>query len=326
MKANQFFNKILDQWPVKVCCFILAICLYLFHQASLTDKRSFVLPLQLVEEGSVMHNGDYTSNVTVTVRAGTEHISSIHSNQITAYVSLNGISKAGEYNLPVKIHVTDEIMAYDPFEITVKPEYIKVQVENKDIKYVKIEPMIVGEPEHGYEIKSFEINPPIAEITGPHTMIENTKMIYTEKVDVTGLAKKESFDVKFRSLNKLLTITEKEPVKVTVVIEPMQMEKLFENVEINITGLKSNLIISEEIPGISFVLEGTVPVLENYSPAKRFVSADLSKITEAGEYELALSYSVPSYLKLKDDAPQNILIKIQEKIEEPEETLQEVVE
>ena len=71
MKANQFFNKILDKWPVKVCCLILAICMYLFHQASLTDKRSFVLPLQLVEEGAVMHNGDYTSNVTVTERANT---------------------------------------------------------------------------------------------------------------------------------------------------------------------------------------------------------------------------------------------------------------
>ena len=326
MKANQFFNKILDKWPVKVCCLILAICMYLFHQAGLTEKRSFVLPLQLVEEGAVMHNGDYTSNVTVTVRANTEQISSIHSNQINAYVSLNGISKAGEYNLPVKVKVADEIMAYDPFEIKVKPEFIKIQVENKDIKFVNIEPMVVGDPEYGYEVKSVTVNPPIAEITGPHTMIENTKTIYTEKVDITDLAKKETFEVNFRSLNKLLTITEKEPVEVTVLIEPMQMEKLFENIEISVTGLNPDLYISEELPGISFVLEGTVPVLDNYTPTKRFVSVDLSKLSESGEYEVELIYSVPSYLTLKDDAPQSIWIKLENKEKEILEPLEEVTE
>ncbi len=326
MKANQFFNKILDKWPVKVCCLILAICMYLFHQASLTDKRSFVLPLQLVEEGAVMHNGDYTSNVTVTVRANTEQISSIHSNQISAYVSLNGISKGGEYNLPVKVRVADEIMTFDPFEIKVKPEYIKIQVESKDIKYVNIEPMIVGEPEYGFEVTGVSVNPPVAEITGPHTMIENTKTIYTEKIDITALAAKETISANFRPLNKLLTITEKEPVQVTVFIEPMQMEKLFENIQVNIIGLDSSLVIEDELPEISFILEGAVPVLENYTSSKRFVSVDLSKYKEAGEYEVELIYSVPSYFTLKDDAPQSIWIKIDKKPEEITEPLNEVTE
>ena len=101
MKANRFFEKILFNWPVKVCCLILAIALYLFHQASLTEKRSFVIPLTIVEEGLVQHTGDYTSTVTVVVRANTEEISSVHSNQLNAYVNLNNISKNGEYNLPV---------------------------------------------------------------------------------------------------------------------------------------------------------------------------------------------------------------------------------
>ena len=95
MKANRFFEKILDKWPVKVCCLIVAICLYLFHQASLTDKRSFVIPLTLIEEGGVIHTGDYTSTVTVVVRANMEELSSVHSNQLHAFVNLNGISKNG---------------------------------------------------------------------------------------------------------------------------------------------------------------------------------------------------------------------------------------
>ena len=326
MKANQFFNKILYKWPVKVICLIIAISVYLFHQASLTEKRSFVIPLTLIEEGEVIHNGDYTSNVTVTIRANTEQISTINTKQVTAYVSLNGISKKGEYNLPVKVKVADEIMAFDPFEIKVKPEYIKIQVESKDLKYVPVEPMITGEPAHGYEITSYSVEPPVAEITGPQTMIENTKKIYTEKIDITDLAKKEVFEADFRPLNKLLTINEKGPVEVTVVIEPMHMEKLFEDVEVAIIGLSNELYLEYDIPVVSFTLEGTVPVLENYEPSKRFVPADLSKITEEGQYEISLKYNVPSYLVLNEDAPQSLLFKLSRHTEEAEEGETEVKE
>ena len=137
--------------------------------------------------------------------------------------------------------------------------------------------MLVGEPEYGFEVTGVSVNPPVAEITGPHTMIENTKTIYTEKIDITALAAKETISANFRPLNKLLTITEKEPVQVTVFIEPMQMEKLFE-------------------------------------------------YKEAGEYEVELIYSVPSYFTLKDDAPQSIRIKIDKKPEEITEPLNEVTE
>ena len=313
MKANQFFEKILDKWPVKVCCLIVAISLYLFHQGSLTEKRSFVIPLQLVEEGAVMHTGDYTSTVTVVVRANTEEISSVHSNQINAYINLNGISKNGEYNLPVMVDVSEEIMAFDPFEIKVKPEYVKVKVENKDLKFIPLEASIVGEPAHGYEVTDVIISPQFVEVTGPQSIIENTKKIYLEKIDVTELAKKESFTVESRSLNKLISVTEEGPYEVSVMIEPKQMERTIDEVPVNISGLKENFYLQEELLTVSVTLKGTVPVLENYVPAKRFVNLDLQAITEPGEYDLPLEYTVPSYLELLESSEETVHIIVLEK-------------
>ena len=300
MKANQLFNKILDKWPVKVLCLIVAISLYLFHQASLTEKRSFVIPLQVIEDGSVIHTGDYTSTVTVSIRANTEQISSVHSNELQAYVNLNNIAKSGEYNLPVKINVSDEILAFDPFEIKVKPEYIKIKVEPKDLKYVPVEPSVVGEPAHGYEIKSITVNPRELEVTGPLSIVENTGRIYTEKVDVEGLTKKQSFEVGYKTLNKLLSVADEGKIEIVVSIEPADMERVIQNIEVNITGLNEKFFLENDIPGVTVTLEGTVPVLENYVPGKRFVSLDLQKITEPGEYDVQLTYTVPSYLTLKE--------------------------
>ena len=319
MKANQFFNKILDKWPVKVICLIIAIALYLFHQASLTEKRSFVIPLTLVEEGAVMHTGDYTSNVTVTVRANTEEISSVHSNDLTAYVSLNDIAKNGEYNLPVKVKVSDEIKGFDPFEVKVKPETIKLRAETKDLKFIPVEASIVGEPEHGYEVTDVTVEPAFVEVVGPETIIENTKKIYTQMIDVSELAKKETFQVEYRTVNKMLTVKQPAAFEVTVMIEPMEMERTIEDIEINVVSLKEGLFLQDDLEPIEVTLVGTVPVLENYTPTKRFVTLDLQKVTAPGEYDLPLVFNVPSYLELKEFSQDTVHVTVlehQENIEQ----------
>lgn len=320
MKANQFFEKILDKWPVKVCCLIVAICLYLFHQASLTDKRSFVIPLTLIEEGGVMHTGDYTSNVTVVVRANMEELSSVHSNQLHAFVNLNGIAKTGEYNLPVKVNVADEIMAFDPFEIKVKPEYIKIKVENKDFKYIPLEPTIVGEPAHGYEITEVQVDPLFVEVNGPQTIIENTQKLFLEKVDVTNLTANQNFSVQYKSLNKLISIKESGPFNVSVVIEPQEMERTLDNVNVSVVGLSERFYLKDDVMPVSVTLEGNVVDLEKYTPAKRLVTLELQRILEPGEYDLPLTFNVPSYLYFIDSSEKTVHITVLNKEEETQES------
>ena len=320
MKANRFFEKILDKWPVKVCCLIVAICIYLFHQASLTDKRSFVIPLTLIEEGGVMHTGDYTSNVTVVVRANMEELSALHSNQLHAFVNLNGIAKSGEYNLPVKVNVADEIMAFDPFEIKVRPEYIKIKVENKDFKYIPIEPTIIGEPAHGYEITELHVEPNFVEIDGPQTIVENTQKLFLEKIDVSNLTANQDFSVQYKSLNKLLTIKETGPFNVSVVIEPQEMQRTLENVNVSVVGLSERFYLKDDVLPVSITLEGNVVDLENYSPGRRLVTLELQRILEAGEYDLPLTFNVPSYLYFIDASEKTVHVTILNKEEENLET------
>lgn len=318
MKVNRFFEKILYNWPVKVCCLILAIALYLFHQTSVIEKRSFVIPLTIVEEGAVQHTGDYTSTVTVVVRANTEEISSVHSNQLTAYVNLNGVSKNGEYNLPVQVKVSDEIMAFDPFEIKVKPEYIKVKAETKDLKFIPLEASIVGEPEHGYEITQVTIDPPYVEVTGPQSIIENTQKIYLDRIDVSELTQKEVYEADYKQINKLLSIKEKGPFKVTLMVEPKQMERTIENVEVTVLSLNDKFYLKDDILPVSVTLFGSMPVLEDYIPGRRFVTVDLKNIIEPGEYDVPLEYNIPNYFEFLEGSEETVHITVLEHMPEEE--------
>ena len=187
-------------------------------------------------------------------------------------------------------------MAFDPFEIKVKPEYIKIKVENKDFKYVPLEASIIGEPAHGYEITEVQITPSFVEISGPQSMIENTQKIYLEKIDVSQLSNNQNFSVQYKSLNKLLSIKENGPFDVSVVIEPQEMERTLDNVNVSVVGLSDRFYLKDDVMPISITLEGTVTDLENYTPNKRLVTLELQKILEPGEYDLPLTFNVPSYL------------------------------
>ena len=136
MNTKHLLDKILDKWPAKVICLVIAIFLYFFHQASLIDSKTLVVPLQIIENGMVMHMGDTPSSVSVVVRAGDEAIKTIQPADITASINLNTITEKGSYKLPVKITLSEDLMAYDPFEVKLKENYITVSVDKKTIKYI----------------------------------------------------------------------------------------------------------------------------------------------------------------------------------------------
>ena len=150
MNTKHLLDKILDKWPAKVVCLIIAIFLYFFHQASLIDSKTIVVPLEIIENGIVMHVGNAPKSVSVIVRAEEETIKSVLPSDLKASICLDTITQKGIYKLPVKITLADSLMEYDPFEIKMKDDTVTIEVDRKAIKYVPIVPSIIGEVANGY--------------------------------------------------------------------------------------------------------------------------------------------------------------------------------
>ena len=49
MNTKRLIDKLFDNWFPKTVCFVIAVLLYFFHQASLVDTKTFVLPLNIYE-------------------------------------------------------------------------------------------------------------------------------------------------------------------------------------------------------------------------------------------------------------------------------------
>ena len=298
MNTKRLLDKILDKWPAKVICLVIAIFLYFFHQASLIDSKTFVVPLQIIEDGMVMHVGSVPGSVSVVVRAYDETIKSVLPTDITASISLDTITEKGSYKLPVKITLSENLLEYDPFEIKLKDDSVTIDVDTKAVKYVPLMPSIVGEVAHGYEIDSITISPSTIEISGPKSIVDATEHIYTTRLNVSNAETNFSTETSYQKPNKLLTIIDEEEIKATVSVKPVVMEREFTEVPVEVLNLDKDLEISGELPLISIKLSGSMPILEDYILSKHSVQINLRDVYEPGTYELPLRYVLPSNLNL----------------------------
>ncbi len=316
MNTKHLLDKILDKWPAKVICLVIAIFLYFFHQASLIDSKTVVVPLQIIENGIVMHMGNTPKSVSVVVRAEDETIKSLLTSDISASICLDSITEKGTYKLPVNITLSDSLKAYDPFEVRLKEDSVTIDVDKKAIKYIPITPSVVGEVAHGYEIESISMSPSTVEVAGPESVLNATEQIYTTRLNVSNAEINFSTETSYQQLNKLLTVLDEGPFKAEVTIKPKPMERIFDQVPVEVINLNNSLDLKEELPLVSIKLSGTMPVLENYILSKHAVQINLHEITEPGNYTVPLRYVLPANLQLVEKSDDELTITVIKKSEE----------
>lgn len=320
MSIRQLIDRILNNWAAKIICLMLAIFLYIFHQVSMIDKKVFVLPLEVVENGNVMQLGDCPTGVSVIIRAQTDVINSIVTTDLKASINLDNIAASGKVTVPVVVTVADKLMEYDPLEVRVKPERVTVSVEKKIAKYVPISPSVAGEVKAGYEIKQIDMNPSTVCVIGPESLVNETKNIQTDSLIVSNAETTFTGEVNYLELNKYLYVEDKGPYKATVIVDPMQMEKEYPGIHIVVKGLPDNLEVETEIPDIDFVLSGAVPILSKYILSANIVQLDMSEVTEPGLYDIPVKFLLPANLLLVSKSFESVSVNV---IYRTEETLEE---
>lgn len=314
MNIKQITDKLLYNWPIKLICLIVAIFLYIFHQTSLVERKNFVVPLQVIENGQVMNVDSVPTSVTLSVRALSDDVSDIHINDFTALLDLSSISESGEYEIPIKVSISDNLKKFESLEIRIRPSStVKVKVEEKIVKFIPLEASVSGEPASGYFVESLILEPSSVSVVGPASIVEKIEKLYTDKVLVSNAKTNFSTEVNYFPLNKKILVSDTGPYKATVVISPMPFTKTYEKIAISALNLSENLELISNIPEGTLIVDGTVPFLENYNLPKNAMQVDLSKISEPGEYELPVNVNVSSNLSVKSFSPKTIAIKIVEK-------------
>jgi len=80
--------------------------------------------------------------------------------------------------------------------ISIDPSSLKVTTAETVTKIVRVVPVVAGEPEKGYHIKSIEVAPQTVIIEGVRSEISRIGNLKTEPVDVTGFNETVAQDAK----------------------------------------------------------------------------------------------------------------------------------
>lgn len=318
MNRKSLVEKILDKWPYKVACIVIAIFLYIFHEASLVTKKTFIVPLTISENGLVMHVSDSPSTVSVLVRASEENIKSIQTSDIQAFANIDYISSSGHVKIPVTLKISNEVMSLSPLEIRLAEEYVTLHVEKKISRYIPLSATVVGAPLHGYEVENVFMDPSVVLVTGPESMVNAVEEIPTTKITVSNAQTNFSAETSLNQIDNILSIEDAGPYTATVIIVPELMEKSFSEVIPEVLNLDPNLVIEGELEAVSVNLAGTVPALENYTLPSRAVSINLSEFTEPGTYTVPVRYNISSNFELISVSEENLTVVLINKPEENE--------
>lgn len=314
MNKKTLIDKLLDKWPAKVICLIIAIFLYIFHQVSITDKKTFVLPLNIVENGIVQHIGRVPSSVSVVIRAGSEDMSSISLSDMSASVTLDDITEPGTYDVPVFVEISDKMLALDPLEINLKDKTVKIKVDKRTSKYVPLQASITGQVARGYQISKVEINPSVVLITGPESVLKAVDFISTTKINVSNAEKTFSTEASYVETSKIYEVEEKGPYKATVIVETLPFEREFTDVTLQVLNLSENLELQSPLPKTIVKISGPMLALEAYNITSKFAQVDLTAINQPGQYTVKVKYNLPAGFDLVEKELDSVDVIITEKI------------
>lgn len=310
MNIKQLIEKISKDWPAKIICLSLAIFIYAFHQISILDSKSLTLPLNVVNNGSLMSKQKMLSSVKIIFKTDSQKISLINSKDIKAFVDLTSYTKEGFYDVPVEIKLSEEIKNIEPLEIKIKPERITVNLEEKVLKYIPVVPSVSGEVEEGYELAKTEVIPSTVKVVGPKSVVQRTEKIYSKKVIVKGAKKNFSAVTNVDNINSLLEVYPEGDFKVDFEINPIVEEKKYSDFIPKVENLSEKFRIVSEIPEISFVVKGLKINTEKIDSEENFVFLDCRSIEKAGEFEVPLVAKKSDLFTVQKITPEFVKISV----------------
>lgn len=310
MKVNHKIEKLLENWPQKIICFVIAILIYIFYNISAIDSKYFNVPLQLQANAGYLPLGSYPSHVRVSIRGKAEDLANITEKDFFALLDLDGCTKNGKDRFPVELNLSERLMLIENIECRVNPSFVELRVEEQISDYSNVRPLIYGEPAKGFYVENIKTTPSKVKITGPRSMVENCNRLQTSRVNIEGASVPLKQKVLVENSGDFLELSETNEITVEVNILPKKLEKEFKNIPMISINLNDNFEIKSKSE-INAKISGNQTDIEKYMPTTGDFVINFDGISEAGEYDIPVTSKLPS--KFNVEFSSNVKIILQEK-------------
>jgi YbbR domain-containing protein len=177
---------LVENLGLKIAAILLSIVLWFFVTSRGQSEISIDVPLELknMPQGLELVN-HMTKTVNLNIKGQERFIKNVSASNVRVSLDLSKAKRGeGTYyinrediKLPRSITVTN-----------INPPSVRVTTEETVSKAVKVVPVIIGEPQRGFYLKSAEVLPDSIVIEGVRSEVAKVSALKTEPLDITGFS------------------------------------------------------------------------------------------------------------------------------------------
>lgn len=122
--------------------------------------------------------------------------------------------------------------------VQLSPPAIDVELDRALTKEVQVRPTLIGEPSAGWAVASITVEPDSIRITGPQEKVRGIAQVSTDVLDIGEARDDKVIDANLAITDPVIDLARGEPqrIRVKVDIEPVIVERTFEEVPVMVRG------------------------------------------------------------------------------------------
>jgi hypothetical protein len=177
-------KSFLENLGLKLAAVLLSVALWFFATSRGQSEISIDVPLVFrnIPSGLEMIDNNIKT-ISLNIKGQERPIKNIKLSDIGVYIDLSKAKKGKSIYYVTRDNIK---LPHGITVLNINPSSVKVIIEDTITKTVKVRPVIIGEPEKGYYVKSVEVAPQIVVIEGIRSQVRKFNTIKTESLDITG--------------------------------------------------------------------------------------------------------------------------------------------
>ncbi len=174
----------IENLGLKIAAVLLSVALWFFATSRGQSEISIDVPLVFrnIPSGFEMIDNNIKT-ISLNIKGQERPIKNIKLSDIGVYIDLSKAKKGKSIYYVTRDNIK---LPHSLTVLNINPSSVKVIIEDTITKTVKVRPVIIGEPEKGYYVKSIEVAPQIVVIEGIRSQVRKFNTIKTESLDITG--------------------------------------------------------------------------------------------------------------------------------------------
>ena len=291
---------------LKLLSLFLAVALWLAVGGEERTETNLNISLELLNlPSNLMVTSEVPSSIQVRVSGPRGLIRSLTQSRLTHTLDLAHV-KAGRQTFPLGVGTFEFPRGV---QVTrVQPNPLVLTFTPAVTRILSIEPIVLGNPPEGFEVKSIKTRPAKVKVKGPVSELDDMKSLPTVPLDLTTLTRSTTLttDLNFTDLH--ISRVDQVPILADVDIGPKPLQRTFEDVPVASQPLSARLTPAK----VTLTIQG--PMLQVKSlEAKDLKATVATGGLSPGRHRLKVQVRMPEGLTLESVSPQTIAVLVEKK-------------